>query len=201
MGTAEENEVGLLGDPEVVSRHACIERDGQQFVLKDLSRREGTSLNGRKIDRASLQDGDLIQVGSYRLRFHSRLRLSGGGPEGVSQRDESSISVRSARSRATAWLMDHSGNRVALQPDRVTGLGRAEYNDVILADDRSSRNHAMITSTNGRFFIRDLGSTNGTFVDEGPHHGATTFRRRPPPPSALRRAGCRRYSTNCRRQR
>ena len=42
MGRAEENAVGLFGDREVVSRHSCIERDGQQFVLKDLSRREGT---------------------------------------------------------------------------------------------------------------------------------------------------------------
>lgn len=166
LGRAEENEVGLFGDPEVVSRHACIERDGQQFVLKDLSRREGTSLNGTKIDRDSLQDGDLIQVGSYRLRFHSRLRLRGDHPDGVPQRNESSIGARSARSRAAACLMDKSGSRLVLRPDRVTRLGRAEDNDVILADDRSSRNHAMITNTNGRFFIRDLGSTNGTFVGE-----------------------------------
>ncbi|HVA15275.1 MAG TPA: FHA domain-containing protein [Stellaceae bacterium] len=166
LGRAEENEVGLFGDLEVVSRHACIERDGRQFVLKDLSRREGTSLNGTRIDRGSLQDGDLIQIGSYRLRFHSRLGLSGGSPEGGSRRSESSISVRSARSLATACLVDQSGNRVVLQPDRVTRLGRAEDSDVILADDRSSRNHAMITNNNGRFFIRDLGSSNGTFVGE-----------------------------------
>ena len=62
--------------------------------------------------------------------------------------------------------MNEAGNRVVLQMDRVTRLGRANDNDVILADYRSSRYHAIITNTDGRFFIRDLGSTNGTFVAE-----------------------------------
>ena len=53
LGKAEENEVGWFGDAEVVTRNACIERGGQEFVLKDLSRREGTILNGQKIDRTS----------------------------------------------------------------------------------------------------------------------------------------------------
>jgi len=166
LGRAEENEVGLFGDPEVVSRHACIEREGQQFVLKDLSRREGTSLNGTKIDRDSLRDGDLIQVGSYRLRFHSRLGLTEYRPEKVLQRMERPVGAWPVLAGTTACLMDEAGNRFVLQADRVTRLGRAEDNDVILADDRSSRNHAMITNSNGRFFIRDLGSSNGTFVGE-----------------------------------
>jgi len=166
LGRAEENEVGLFGDPEVVSRHACIERDGQQFVLKDLSRREGTSLNGTRIDRETLHNADLIQIGSYRLRFHSRRMLSSNRAERAPQQIERHVDAKPPLARATACLLDRAGNRVLLQTDRVTRLGRAEDNDVILADNRSSRNHAMITNNNGRFFIRDLGSSNGTFVGE-----------------------------------
>lgn len=163
LGRAEENEVGLFGDSGVTARHACIERDGQEFVLKDLSRKEGTFLNGTKIDRDTLQDGDLIQVGSYRLRFHSRLRTTGYRPERVAQRVETPVGAWPTPARETVCLIDGSGNRVPLQPD-LTRLGRADDNDVILVDNRSSRHHAVITNTHGRVFIRDLGSTNGTFI-------------------------------------
>ena len=51
LGRAEENEVGLFGDPEVIARQACIERDGQEFVLKDLSRlRTRPSIGGKSTD-------------------------------------------------------------------------------------------------------------------------------------------------------
>ena len=162
LGRAEENEVGLFGDPEVIARHACIERNGQEFVLKDLSRREGTTLNGRKIDRQSLQDSDLIQIASYRLRFHSRSRPA------VDRTDRAldQIAGPVAVAGGSACLLDRAGRRVVLQPNSVTSVGRADDNDVVLSDDRASRHHATITNDNGRFFIRDLGSTNGTFVDD-----------------------------------
>lgn len=166
LGRAEGNEVGLFGDPEVIARHACIERDGQECVLKDLSRREGTTLNGRKIDRQSLQDGDLIQIGSYRLKFHSRWKPDGDRSSHTLDRIEEPAVDRSAVARARACLVDEAGRRIILQPDHATRLGRADDNEVILIDNRSSRHHAVISNSNGSFYIRDLGSTNGTFVDE-----------------------------------
>jgi pSer/pThr/pTyr-binding forkhead associated (FHA) protein len=163
LGKAEQNEVGLFGDHGVVARHACIERNGQEFVLKDLSRREGTYLNGAGIDRESLQDGDLIQIGSYGLRFHSRLMPA--GYRSVARRMERPGAARPIVSRSTASLTDLAGNHIVLPEGRATRLGRAHDNDVILADNRASQYHATITAASGRFFIRDLGSTNGTFVD------------------------------------
>jgi pSer/pThr/pTyr-binding forkhead associated (FHA) protein len=162
LGRAEENEVGLFGDLQVTARHACIERDGQEFVLKDLSRREGTTLNGRKIDRQSLRDGDLIQIGSFRLRFHSRWRSGADRTSGALD----GMGERAAAAASKACLIDGAGRRIILQPNCITRMGRGGDNDVVLSDDRASRHHATITCHDGSFLIRDLGSTNGTFVDE-----------------------------------
>lgn len=45
-------------------------------------------------------------------------------------------------------------------------LGRAEDTDIVIDDDGISRVHAMIMIEDGRWVVRDLGSTNGTFVGE-----------------------------------
>lgn len=52
-----------------------------------------------------------------------------------------------------------------LDRDRTT-MGRDEANDVALRDDRLvSQVHAVIESYGGSFTVRDLGSSNGTFVN------------------------------------
>jgi predicted Zn finger-like uncharacterized protein len=47
----------------------------------------------------------------------------------------------------------------------VTIIGRGEV-DVVIQDVESSRQHAQIEVTGGRILLRDLNSTNGTFVND-----------------------------------
>jgi len=47
----------------------------------------------------------------------------------------------------------------------VKTFGRGSQNDVDVNDTRVSRSHCQIIKDNGRYFIRDLGSTNGTYVN------------------------------------
>jgi hypothetical protein len=44
-------------------------------------------------------------------------------------------------------------------------IGRAQDADVRIDDDCISRSHCEITSINGTLWVRDLGSTNGVFVN------------------------------------
>jgi pSer/pThr/pTyr-binding forkhead associated (FHA) protein len=45
-------------------------------------------------------------------------------------------------------------------------LGRDELCDISIVDGRMSRQHAMIFFYAPDFYIKDLGSTNGTFVND-----------------------------------
>jgi len=56
------------------------------------------------------------------------------------------------------------GTREALR-DGLT-IGRSDENDVIVRDGRVSRKHARIVADGSGFAIEDLGSSNGTFVNE-----------------------------------
>jgi pSer/pThr/pTyr-binding forkhead associated (FHA) protein len=47
----------------------------------------------------------------------------------------------------------------------VVNIGRADYNDIVLADESVSTAHAKLQRREGVWTLVDLGSTNGTFVD------------------------------------
>ena len=55
--------------------------------------------------------------------------------------------------------------RVELPANGVLGIGRAEASDIVLSDMTVSRRHAEISESGGECFIKDAGSTAGTWVN------------------------------------
>jgi pSer/pThr/pTyr-binding forkhead associated (FHA) protein len=53
---------------------------------------------------------------------------------------------------------------IPLESTQLT-IGRGLNNDVILEDTRVSRHHAQLRYRARRFWLSDLGSTNGTFIN------------------------------------
>jgi hypothetical protein len=58
-----------VSDGNASRRHAEITREGDTFVLVDLGSTNGTELNGRRITREELADGDHITIGATDLVF------------------------------------------------------------------------------------------------------------------------------------
>lgn len=50
----------------------------------------------------------------------------------------------------------------------ATSVGRAVSCDVVLSDKSISRQHAIIYCVKGKFFVEDIGSTNGTSINKSP---------------------------------
>ena len=44
-------------------------------------------------------------------------------------------------------------------------IGRSEQNDYVIADRHISKQHADVTERHGEFYLCDLNSTNGTFLN------------------------------------
>ena len=67
-----------------------------------------------------------------------------------------------------AYLVIREGSKwtdvFRLVPGRTVTIGRAATNQIIVKDDRASRNHAEVFLTNGQWTLRDLDSRNGTTV-------------------------------------
>ncbi len=49
--------------------------------------------------------------------------------------------------------------------DDQVAIGRAEGSGILIDDTYASQQHARVFSDSGSFFVEDLGSTNGTYVN------------------------------------
>ena len=47
----------------------------------------------------------------------------------------------------------------------VVSIGRSSDNDIQLTDKYTSRNHLVLWGKEGKFFVKDLGSKTGTYVN------------------------------------
>ncbi|MGZ8612952.1 MAG: FHA domain-containing protein [Actinomycetota bacterium] len=80
--------------------------------------------------------------------------------------------ARGRPSHAHALRGGRAARTFSLSKPLVT-LGRLPESDVVVADAGASRQHARIANANGEFVLTDLGSTNGTLVnDEAVHERA-----------------------------
>jgi hypothetical protein len=52
--------------------------------------------------------------------------------------------------------------------DAVTTIGRDVNNTIVLEDSFASAEHAVLSFRGRAWYLEDMGSTNGTFVDDAP---------------------------------
>lgn len=58
----------VLNDPKCSRRHAVLEAGPQGVSIRDSGSANGIYVNGRKTERASLQEGDVVKLGDSQLR-------------------------------------------------------------------------------------------------------------------------------------
>jgi hypothetical protein len=68
LGRSRECDV-RVDDPNVSRRHAEVRQEGATYWLVDLDSTNGTELNGRRVSRAKLADGDTITLGGTEIVF------------------------------------------------------------------------------------------------------------------------------------
>ncbi len=62
----------FLDDVTVSRSHAMLTRDERGHVIEDKGSLNGTYVNRRRVEKATLEDGDEVQIGKYRLTYLSR---------------------------------------------------------------------------------------------------------------------------------
>ena len=68
IGRLESNDV-CLEDPFVSRHHCVIRKEGDEYLIEDLSSANGTYLNGERINAAALKEGCVIAIGASQFIF------------------------------------------------------------------------------------------------------------------------------------
>lgn len=153
-------------DHSRVSRsHLRIEFLENQWVAKDLSSSNGTFQGRKEVNSININKVLVLDLGGnsgVALRF---VPITEGSVENSSKRTRNDRTQ--VLSKGSISVLEDSGKRIKLG-QRVR-VGRDDSNDWIIEDLTVSRFHAEILATNsGGFYIVDLKSENGTFVNGKP---------------------------------
>lgn len=153
IGSASKNHL-TIDSPSVSLLHARILNQGDTFLLKDLGSEHGTFVNGRRITQKNIACGDTISFGSIAMEVIDLM----DDHRDSSQQYWSFIADSS-------WLSGQEFPIIGKVED-VLSVGRSAQCDIVFPGTHLSRLHAEITINFSSLTINDMGSANGTFVND-----------------------------------
>ncbi|MCB1279278.1 FHA domain-containing protein [Prosthecobacter sp.] len=165
----------IIRDLHVSGQHAkfAARRDGV-FEIVDLNSSGGTFVNGERIERCALQNGDKIEFATVTAVFRY---VAGGQLDSDDDFEGTLVQAKAdvARKLASVAKSPLHGLLSVLNSDeqswvvpvggQVT-IGRQPGNDFVIAEEHISGRHARLAGDGGgKFEIFDIGSSCGTFVN------------------------------------
>jgi pSer/pThr/pTyr-binding forkhead associated (FHA) protein len=155
LGRSRDNDIRLESST-VSERHARLEYRTGFWILTDLGSRNGTYLNGRKIEGPTpIRKEDLIYIGHFILRLE---------PPPPARHGTMPMPGRPMQEPASLVLVDGARQQpISLQSKKEITLGTDPSHDVVIDDPRASSTHCLLRTTAEGLVLEDLSST-GTFV-------------------------------------
>ncbi|MCW3130788.1 MAG: FHA domain-containing protein [Methanophagales archaeon] len=147
IGRCSVSEIRMDENDRTISRHhARLLFENGAYFIEDTWSTNGTRVDGREINgKTRLYDGAKIEIGRAVLLFSERERI---------------ITAIDGRGMEIIRL-----DKIKMRED--IRIGRWPVNEICI-DERdltASRHHARLVSEKGKYFIEDICSSNGTFVN------------------------------------
>jgi pSer/pThr/pTyr-binding forkhead associated (FHA) protein len=165
IGSDLEN-AAVLNRPGILPVHCVIHITSNGANLQVPSGAGPVTVNGKPVpDIMGLRSGDLLTIGPITAKFvvveEARAFLAGGSP------DEDSNATR-VRQAIPKFVLRGVSGAVFSKVFPITGpvvIGRAAECDISVPADEMSRRHALVKPTPDGLSVEDLGSSNGTYIN------------------------------------
>jgi pSer/pThr/pTyr-binding forkhead associated (FHA) protein len=166
-----QNVIGREGDVSITHamasrRHAQISLDGDALFLEDLGSTNGTKLNGQPVvqgQRLNISSGDTVSFAGYEMKVS--VPGVSGATQVLSGNKTAAIGTPPRVEQAPGYLIGGDAQKFALKPGMNT-FGRKPENDVQISDPYVSGRHGIIELAEDGVYLTDIGSTNGTLLNE-----------------------------------
>ncbi len=140
----------------VSKRHGVLERAGHTYRFVHLGETNPTVIDGSPVRERTLQNGDSLRIGSGDGLSVTLLFVNPAAPGQKSvpvEAHRTPDGERSSMVRATLGTAD------------VLNIGRGPANDLVLSSMLVSRKHAEVARRGDSYVLKDLNSSNGTFLN------------------------------------
>jgi pSer/pThr/pTyr-binding forkhead associated (FHA) protein len=158
----------LISDGRVSRRHAEIRSEDGTLKLIDLGSTNGTTVNGEKLalnEARTVTGGDTLGFGGYELQLALPGSPSANATQIAGSNKTAAISTPPKKETAPAKLVGGEGIEFALRTG-VNTFGRKAENDVQISDPYVSGKHGLIDIATDGVYLTDIGSTNGTLLND-----------------------------------
>lgn len=148
LGRAPDNDI-VMKSRFVSAHHARIEPEGRAHRIVDIGSTNGLLSEGRRLPPNSpltLADGDVIRIGDPAT----------GNFVTLTYRNPRARRAAQAAQVARSYPLDPNDPQITIGRDGA---------EVVLDNPQVSRQHAVIETSGAQRTLRDVGSTNGTFVN------------------------------------
>lgn len=171
-------------DPKVSRRHAKLSYDGQ-WNVELLSQTGSMTINGKNESAAIIGNQDQLQIHSYTIVFIEAMNDSHMEESSAQEAsDNTSVGIEMQQEETSEYIDETTagGNQTIENYIRITYnnsgedllkiegnhwvLGRSETCDIQVKDGKASRKHIVIRFDGKNYYGKDLGSSNGTSLNE-----------------------------------
>jgi len=173
IGRKSTNHI-VLDEKNVSRQHAQILMKDDQYFIQDQGSTGGTKVNGEPVLEKDIHTGDRIEIGSFQILFNS------GIPEdertiydaddqtmledGTEMDEDRTLFYEEPVAKLVVTQSDSLEGEFPLEEEEIM-LGRDEDAGIPIDDKRISRHHCKLWINEGEYTLTDLGSSNGTFVN------------------------------------
>ena len=188
IGRSENAQI-RIPHPVISGSHARIFRDAKQkcYIIEDKGSSNGTFVDGiRVVDRERLHALNVISFSENLIYFFQDLDAFGLDPETIDipvdgkeepkaadveatpQEEKTPDSPKEDANVSYQYTLAVVGMAQRRDIKLVAGentVGRGLESTIMIDHDQISRKHAVFTVRDNKVYLRDLGSTNGTFLE------------------------------------
>lgn len=153
IGSANDNQL-IIQDGSVDALHAKIFAEDDKYVLKDNNSSSGCFINGQRVTHKEILPGDILRLGNVEIIVLDPRKLH----------DDDALQAAPWRLVSdSSWL---PGKTFIIMPEKSVVIGRTEKCDITIPGTHLSRRHTELRIQGAQLLVKDLGSANGTFLND-----------------------------------
>ncbi len=159
----------VINSTDVSRLHCQVELINGKYHVIDLNSRHGIRVNGFSADNEVLNNGDVISIGNVHMTFLDKEPEIHEAVDEEEPQQDTKAKEQKAADEPRKWFFTVIADGIETRHElkkKKTVIGRGNRCDIRIQVNSISSKHAEIICDKDKVALRDLKSTNGTYVNK-----------------------------------